>query len=167
MLCWVSSVIHREALQKKPEGSEEMLGHSVLCFVMLCCPLESSLFSTHPHTHTHLASRFSHSVQSLDCPLDCPPPVEPTVDFPSGLTRLRLHVPVLAQLRSIQSKQTICPLFTQILSPICDVCLALPEERGVNRCIGRGARVTAGHKNAYSSLWLVHKLAAGRLGGWG
>lgn len=64
-------------------------------------------------------------------------------------------------------QKTICPLFTQILSPICDVCSALPEERGVNRCTGRGARVTAGHKNAYSSLWLVHKLAAGRLGGWG
>lgn len=27
-----------------------------------------------------------------------------------------------------------------------------------------GGRVTAGYKNAYSSLWLVHKLAAGRLG---
>lgn len=27
-----------------------------------------------------------------------------------------------------------------------------------------GGRVMAGYKNAYSSLWLVHKLAAGRLG---
>lgn len=36
------------------------------------------------------------------------------------------------------------------------------RQGGVNRCTER--RVTAGDKNAYSSLWLVQKLAAGGLG---
>lgn len=41
---------------------------------------------------------------------------------------------------------------------------SLPDMQGVNRCT-RGRRgVTAGYKNAYSSLWLVQKLAAGGLG---
>lgn len=40
---------------------------------------------------------------------------------------------------------------------------ALPDKQGPNRCT-REWGVTAGDKNAYSSLWLVHKLAAGGLG---
>lgn len=172
MLCWVSgAIMHREALQEKRRDARPQ--SSLFCHALLLSGIKFILQTlTHTHIRTHAdthtwRSRYSHSIQSLDCPLDCPPPVEPTVDFPSGLARLRVHVRALAQLRPIQSKQTICPLFTQILSPICDVCPALPERRGANRCTGRGAQVTAGHKNAYSSLWLVHKLAAGRLGGLG
>lgn len=61
----------------------------------------------------------------------------------------------LRSCKQFRSKQTL-QLFIQILPQICNVCPPLPEKRG--------GGVTAGYKNAYSSLWLVHKLAAGRLG---
>lgn len=80
-------------------------------------------------------------------------PVPPCATYPSAYT---------AATNSVQTNNL--PIVYTNNIPICDVCLLCQTSRERTDAPGRGGRVTAGDKNAYSSLWLVQKLAAGGLG---
>lgn len=71
--------------------------------------------------------------------------------------------PQLAQLWPLQCKQIICPLFLQIISQYV-ISTHFARQAGGEQMHQEGGRIAAGDKNAYSSLWLVQRLAAGGLG---
>lgn len=158
MLCWVSCLLYIEKRCKK-SPSKEILDHSILCFVMLCCPLGSGLFSFFYSKATGVRTRGSvrpFTWLSTTC--------RPQVDSPSGLMCSMNNIPQCLHScdQFSANKQSAHCLYKYYTNMWC--LPALPEEQGANRCTRRGDQVTAGHKNAYSSLWLVHKLTAGRLG---
>lgn len=143
--------------------SKKIPDHNAPCLAMLCCPQGWCLFSLGcrllQRGHWCQDGRAVWTFQFILHHL------YPSGGFPHSLQSLHMqHVPGLTQLQPIQCKQTICPLFIQIYPNIIWCLASLPDEQGANRCSRSGGRVTAGYKNAYSSLWLVQELAAGGLG---
>lgn len=68
---------------RRARGAGTLQGGSALCLVTRCGRLAGIEFDSPPE---HTWQR-RHSAQSLHCPLDRPPPAQPTVGFPSGRAR--------------------------------------------------------------------------------
>lgn len=165
MLCWVSCLLYIEKRCKK-SPSKEILDHSILCFVMLCCPLGSGLFSFFFFIYFFFTAKPLGRGQEVQLrpSLDCPPPVDLRwiLDLASCAPRTTYPDAYTAATNSVQTNNL--PIVYTNIIPIRDVCPLCQKSKERTDAPGGGDQVTAGHKNAYSSLWLVHKLAAGRLG---
>lgn len=82
----------------------------------------------------------------------------------SSLPSWCASIPAWPQLGPIHCKQTICPLFIQIISQYAMSALSA-RQNTANRCTGGwgkggwgGGKITARNKNAYSTLSLIQKL---------
>lgn len=121
--------------------------YPVFCYALLPSGLiQSCLFSFFP-AGIILQSQGWHSLRAMHALHIVLRHLHPSGGFSHSLQQSHHvhHIPVLTQLRPIHCKQTICPLFIQIISNM--RCLPTqPDKQGVNKCTRRGAELQLGIK---------------------